>query len=104
MPTHNDPMVNITIDFESITRLFTEAANEGRNSLFEYETYELLKNSGAETPPRTHLLLKDTHPSDEDLLSIPGDKVVLKIVSPFFLNPAPQNLNLYILLGLKLSQ
>ena len=74
--------VCVSIDFESITRLFTQAEEQGRDSLFEHETYELLNRSGAETPPRTNLLLKGTKPSDEELMSMPGDKVVLKVVSP----------------------
>ena len=72
----------IHIDFEAITRLFAAAHEEGRNYLFEHETYELLHRSGAETPPRTRLLAKATKPSNEELSAIPGDKVVLKIVSP----------------------
>ncbi|MFH0783839.1 MAG: acetate--CoA ligase family protein, partial [Pseudomonadota bacterium] len=58
------------------------AAKQGRETLFEYETYELLRNSGAETPPRTNFLVKGSRPSDEELLAVPGAKVVLKIVSP----------------------
>lgn len=72
----------LTIDFETINGLFASARQEGRNFLFEYETYKLLKLSGAETPPRTRLLSKGKRLSDEDLTELPGDKVVLKIVSP----------------------
>jgi acyl-CoA synthetase (NDP forming) len=70
------------IDFDTITELFHTAEAQGRNSLFEYETYEVLKHSGAETPPRTYLLVKGSRPLDGDLIAMPGDKVVLKIVSP----------------------
>jgi len=70
------------IDFEAITNLFSAAWEQNRDFLFEQETYELLSNSGAETPPRTNLLVKGSRPSDEELLSMPGEKVVLKIVSP----------------------
>ncbi len=72
----------LAIDFESINGLFASARQEGRHFLFEYETYELLKLSGAETPPRTRLLPKGERLRDEDLDVLPGDKVVLKIVSP----------------------
>ena len=61
---------------------FTLADAQQRDYLFEDETYELLKRSGAETPPRTNLLIKGSRPSDEVLTALPGDKVVLKIVSP----------------------
>ncbi len=72
----------LTIDFQAITELFDEAQRQGRDFLFEYETYRLLAGSGSETPPRTHLLVKGSRPSDEELAAMPGDKVVLKIVSP----------------------
>jgi acyl-CoA synthetase (NDP forming) len=72
----------VRIDFDAVTGLFAAAAAEGRHFLYEHETYELLKNSGAETPPHTVLLAKGSRPSDADLLALPGDTVVLKIVSP----------------------
>ena len=77
-----DASVNISIDFDAITTLFKMADDQDRNYLFEYETYALLQRSGAETPPQTHLLAKGSRPSDEQLTAMPGDKVVLKIVSP----------------------
>lgn len=70
------------IDFESITALLAEAHAEGRDFLYEYEVYTLLARSGAETPPRANLLVRGARPSDEELTAIPGDKAVLKIVSP----------------------
>ena len=72
----------LPIDFGAITRLFGEAEEQGRNFLFEHETYRVLASSGAETPPRTNLLVKGSRPSDEELTAMLGDKVVLKIVSP----------------------
>jgi acyl-CoA synthetase (NDP forming) len=74
--------VHLSIDFDAITDLFKEADQQGRDYLFEYETYTLLQRSGAETPPRTVLLTKGSRPSDEQLTALPGSKVVLKIVSP----------------------
>ncbi len=74
--------VQISIDFDAITQLFKKADAQGRDALFEHETYKLLECSGAETPPRTELLAKGTRPTDEELSVMPGDKVVLKIVSP----------------------
>lgn len=70
------------INFETITDLFRSADSEGRNFLFEYEVYNLLANSGAETPPASNLLPRGARFSDEELTAIPGDKTVLKIVSP----------------------
>lgn len=72
----------LRIDFAAITNLFATAERHGRWCLFEHETYELLSRSGAETPPRTAFLAKGSRPSDDELQIMPGDKVVLKVVSP----------------------
>ena len=72
----------LSIDYESLNGLFSLADVQGRDYLFEYETYELLKRSGAETPPQTSLLVKGSRPSDDVLMALPGNRVVLKIVSP----------------------
>ena len=77
----NAPL-HISINFPAITALFRTAQQQGRSILLEQETYELLRNSGAETPPRTSFLAKGSRPSDEELMAMPGAKVVLKIVSP----------------------
>lgn len=42
----------------------------------------MLNNSGAETPPVTLPLLKGRKPSDEEIMAFPGEKAVLKILSP----------------------
>lgn len=82
MNSHNDRSIDLRIDYQAIGALFSKAHEEGRDYLFEYETYALLQRSGAETPPRTHLLSKGARPSHEVLTAMPGDRVVLKIVSP----------------------
>ena len=74
------------IDFPAMTSLFQGAAAENRRVLFEHEVYELLRNLGSETPPRNIMLKAGTRPSDEELLALPGDEVVLKIVSPFIVH------------------
>ncbi|MDO9583156.1 MAG: acetate--CoA ligase family protein [Desulfomicrobium sp.] len=70
------------IDFKAMTRIFEQAARKERDILYEHEVYNLLRNLGSETPPRTLLLLAGTRPTDEELMALPGDRVVLKIVSP----------------------
>ncbi len=70
------------INYDKITDLFRLAENDGRDFLYEHETYKLLKNSGAETPPFVEFLAKGSRFSDDKINSMPGDKVVLKIVSP----------------------
>ena len=74
--------VEVCIDYSAITAIFEEASSEGRQTLFEYEVYNLLRDSGAETPPRAMLLSRGSRPLDDALRGLPGDKVVLKIVSP----------------------
>ena len=71
-----------SIDLKAITALFQHAHAESRNFLYEYEVYTLLARSGAETPPRANLLVRGARVSDEELVALPGDKAVLKIVSP----------------------
>ena len=73
---------NTHIDYEAISEIFRSAQNEGRDHLFEYEVYNLLGNSGAETPPKCILLPRGARSSDDELKALPGEKVVLKIVSP----------------------
>ncbi len=83
--SHNNPeplSIQLSIDFEAITELFSVASKEGRNFLYEQETYTLLQKSGAETPPRTNFLVKGSRPSDEELMAMPGERVVIKVVSP----------------------
>ncbi|ABB37269.1 CoA-binding domain-containing protein [Oleidesulfovibrio alaskensis G20] len=74
--------MTIPIDYSRITDLFRTAREEGRDFLYEYEVYTLLASSGAETPPRANLIPRGARPSDEELMAIPGDRAVLKIVSP----------------------
>lgn len=72
----------LDINFAAITELFSTAATEGRSFLYEYEVYNLLAHSGAETPPKSLLIPRGARPSDDELVALPGEKVVLKIISP----------------------
>jgi acyl-CoA synthetase (NDP forming) len=72
----------LNINFSAISELFAGAAAEGRQFLYEYEVYNLLADSGAENPPKAVLIPRGARSSDEELMVLPGDKVVLKIVSP----------------------
>lgn len=74
------------VDFPSLTDRLAQANGEGRGFLFEYEVYDFLASLGAETPPRCALISRGTFPSDEEIMAIPGDKAVLKIVSPTILH------------------
>ena len=79
--TPHSAAFNLNIDFQKITELFYQAEEQGRDFLFEHESYALLRYSGAETPPKAVLLEKGCRPPDEELTAMPGDRVVLKIVS-----------------------
>lgn len=77
-----DGYPGLEINFEAITELFRTAQKEGRSFLFEYEVYNLLARSGSETPPKSILLPPGVRSSEDELMALPGEKVVLKIVSP----------------------
>ncbi len=70
------------MNYDLISNLFKTAENEERHQLFEHETYELLKCLGGITPPATIFLRRNIECPGEELMSIPGDRIVLKIVSP----------------------
>jgi acyl-CoA synthetase (NDP forming) len=86
MSATKDGAARPAVDYTAITELFALADKQGRDYLFEHETYELLQKSGAETPPQTRMLVKGSRPTDEVLTAIPGDQVVLKIVSPYIIH------------------
>ena len=74
--------MDLPIEFDSITDTFARAHKEGRDFLYEYEVYSLLARSGAETPPKSRFIPKGARSSDEELMGLPGEKAVLKIISP----------------------
>lgn len=78
--------MDLSIDYSSITDTFVRASREGRDFLYEYEVYSLLARSGAETPPKSSFIPRGARFSDEELMALPGEKAVLKIVSPFIIH------------------
>jgi acyl-CoA synthetase (NDP forming) len=74
------------VDHAAIQRLFTLAAAENRHSLFEYEVYDLIRFSGSETSPKFFLLPKNSRLDPAKLGLIPGDRIVIKVVSPYILH------------------
>ncbi len=64
-----------------INDIFQKAHSEGRSSLFEHEVYALLAAAGIASTPRNQVLVDAAEPSDELLASLPGSRVVVKIVS-----------------------
>ena len=74
--------MNLTVAYEPITELLRNAYAEGRQFLYEYEVYNLLSLSGSETPPKCSFIPRNARLADEEVMAMPGDKAVLKIVSP----------------------
>ncbi len=70
------------IDFDALEALLAEAQANGRSSLLEHECYRFLAATGAEAAPEHRLIPFGEYPTPRDLEAIPGQKVVLKVVSP----------------------
>lgn len=65
---------------EKINRIITQAYKEGRDVLFEYEVYEILKTIGLDTPE--YAFIKRPSQINEKVLQKFNRSVVVKIVSP----------------------
>jgi acyl-CoA synthetase (NDP forming) len=74
------------VDYPAISRLFDRAQREGRYYLYEYEVYDLIRHSGSETPPAYYVLTRNARPEKEQIDALPGEKVVIKIISPYLLH------------------
>lgn len=64
----------------SINQIFKAAYADGRNMLYEYEVYQMLKNIGIEVPEFEVVL--DPEQVNEKILKRFGQDLVLKIISP----------------------
>jgi len=71
-----------TTAFTAATQLFDQAALGGAHTLSEHRVYQLLDATGSVRVPLTHLIPRTATVSDATVPQFPGDKVVLKIVSP----------------------
>lgn len=67
--------MQLDIDFDSIEHIFSNAWDQGRDFLFEYEVYDLLEKSGSETRPRVRLIERGVRIPDDQLMAMPGKKV-----------------------------
>lgn len=74
------------IDYDGLNSLFLKAVTAHRNSLYEHEVYEFVRLLGGETPPRVTFLPKGTRFDESLIHGLPGDKVVVKVVSPHILH------------------
>jgi acyl-CoA synthetase (NDP forming) len=74
------------IDYPGLTNLLKRAASEGRNQLFEHEVYQFIQLIGGETPPQFYLLPKNERLDVQRLQALPGEQVVIKIVSEYILH------------------
>ena len=74
--------MQLYIDFKEMARVFATAGAQGRNQLFEHETYALLSALGSESVPEYVLLNRTQRLTADALAPFLGDKVVLKVASP----------------------
>ncbi|MEW6444161.1 MAG: acetate--CoA ligase family protein [bacterium] len=75
--------MKIYVDCDGIRGLFERAENDGRSFLYEQEVYELVRLIGSETVPRYVLVPKGARLEPDRVSAIPGDRIVIKAVSPF---------------------
>lgn len=69
-------------EIHAVERTLERVYEEGRKQLFEPEVYTLVQLVGAISPPHHVFLGTEDMISEEELARFPGDRVVLKIVSP----------------------
>lgn len=77
---HEEPLSATAV--EAFAAILSGASQGGRSQLYEHEVYGLLELAGGITPPR-HIFLPRGGTIDQSTLDLfPGEKVVLKLVSP----------------------
>lgn len=69
-------------ELHAVEQTLSQVEADGRARLYEHEVYNLLELIGAIVPPRYLFLRRGNHLADDALARFPGDRVVLKIVSP----------------------
>ncbi|MCP4338600.1 MAG: CoA-binding protein [Desulfobulbaceae bacterium] len=74
------------INYQGLNKLLEQAEESGRNTLFEHEVYQFIQLIGGETPPQFHFLQKDERLEVKSLQTLPGELVVIKIVSKYILH------------------
>ena len=66
----------------AIGQILERVRDDGRTQLFEHEVYSIVELAGAITPPRHRFVEVGETLSRDDVAAFPGDRVVVKIVSP----------------------
>ncbi len=74
------------INYQGLNDLLVQATNARRNTLFEHEVYQFIQLIGGETPPQFHFLPKDERLEVQTLQALPGEQLVIKIVSEYILH------------------
>jgi len=83
----NTPEKRVKLNRKRLEAFFENALNQKRNLLYEHEAYDLLGLLGLDVP--RYLLVKSAsqlRKTIPGLLEMPGDKLVMKIVSPDILH------------------
>lgn len=70
------------IHFAKLDDLFSRALSEDRNFLWEFEVYEFIRHTGGETIPHYFFLAANERIDEKRLGMLPGDTIVVKVVSP----------------------
>ncbi|MCA9253384.1 MAG: acetate--CoA ligase family protein [Phycisphaerales bacterium] len=72
----------MSIDLDAVELIVANAWSEGRDRLFEHEVYKLIKATGAVRVPLTVFRKGTENFRQADLDAMPGEQVVMKVVSP----------------------
>ncbi|RMG48549.1 MAG: indolepyruvate oxidoreductase subunit beta [Acidobacteria bacterium] len=75
----------------AVAKTLEDAYHEGRRQLLEHEVYAIVQLVGAISPPKHLFVSTEEMISEEELARFPGDRVVLKIVSPDIVHKTEAN-------------
>ncbi len=65
--------------YKKIDAVFARAASEDRETLYEYEVYDILESAGLDVPH--YVFIREPEEATEEILMQFGDRLVIKIVS-----------------------
>ncbi|MBN1549937.1 acetate--CoA ligase family protein [bacterium] len=72
--------------FSQILDVFKSAHSQDRHALLENEVYDVLKLAGLTSIPKYRLIKSPDQIDQSTLDEFPGDKIVLKVVSPYIMH------------------
>jgi len=78
-------------EVHAVERALRNVYEEGRTQLFEHEVYTIVQLIGAISPPHHIFLSMDELISEDALAQFPGERVVVKLVSPDVVHKSDAN-------------